>query len=204
MPTITHFRDSPTFGPVQQIKCDSEAEWLDVRRQDLTASDIGAVIGHNPFKTPAEIKQEKLHGNRQPVNAFMKYGMDNEDVAARLLASRINGHIFPVTFYLRAPHHRLGASLDRIVSVTDGPNVPLEIKTTGQNTFERYWRGSPPEYVKAQLMLQCGLLGDCEFGFIGVMIRETRAVHVFKCRFNQASFLHACKGAAQFWAEIKR
>ena len=48
--------------------------WLDARRQLVTATDLGVLLGINPWRCEADLADEKLHGTQQEPSLRMRAG----------------------------------------------------------------------------------------------------------------------------------
>lgn len=133
----------------------SHQNWLDVRKTGITGTDIAAIMGANPWKTPYQVYLEKI-GEAEPVtmNEKMKWGQILEPVVANEYAERngVRVHAFPdVT--VRHPEQPLFlGSVDRFVGdnviydadkqAVFGADYLLEIKTAGYE-----WDEVPQYYV---------------------------------------------------------
>lgn len=135
-------------------------EWLDRRRQDLTASEIGAAAGCSPWATPLEVYGRKkgwLHDVAD--NAAMQRGRLLEPVALEMLRERRpEWTVVQPDIYLRDPELRLGGTPDAIAYTFDG-TVMLEVKSMMESVFDRDWQDGPPLYVELQTLANAMLWG---------------------------------------------
>ena len=138
-------------------------QWLAARKGGITATEISALLGENPWQTPLTVWEGK-QGIAEPitVSQAMEIGTMLEPTVIRLAEQRhgpINtpGHGLPsVVGWSGDPRWR--ASLDGI----DQAGHPVEAKVTGQ-----YWYEPPAHYV-SQVQWQCGVVG-AEFGTLAVL-----------------------------------
>lgn len=57
-------------------------EWHVWRKGGIGASDIGIIMGSNPYVTPLQLWERKCgYGEEEPINAAMQHGITNEPVA---------------------------------------------------------------------------------------------------------------------------
>lgn len=108
------------------IPITSRAEWLELRRQDVTASDIAAVCGVHPERSALQVYLEKVHAplGADNDNKLMRRGrwLEPAVIAAVRdqhpdLDARAEG------FYLRSPSLRIGATPDASVQSGKGRTV---------------------------------------------------------------------------------
>src|SRR5262245_25117570 len=99
----------------------NKAQWLEWRRQDVTASDIGAICGCNEYKTALAVWCEKSHGETflewemRQESDVMRAGRYLEDaVIAYMREAHPTWQIIKPQLYYRAPEIRLGATPDAI------------------------------------------------------------------------------------------
>jgi putative phage-type endonuclease len=63
-------------------------EWLAARRTGIGGSDIAAILGLSPWRTPLDVYRDKVDGAEQPETEAMRWGRLLEDVIAREYAVR--------------------------------------------------------------------------------------------------------------------
>ena len=60
---------------IERIPITSREQWLELRRSAVTASDVGAIFGLHPYKTPLRLWADKTGVNLEDVeNAAMRRG----------------------------------------------------------------------------------------------------------------------------------
>lgn len=129
------------------------AAWLEARARGIGGSDVGAIMGLNPYKTALDVWLEKT-GRVEPRdltdNAAVEWGNRLEDVVAEKFAEqhpeltvrRVNA-ILQDTEH----RHRL-ASLDRAGTDRDtGQRFVLEVKTAGERAVDQWAEGVPLWYT---------------------------------------------------------
>jgi predicted phage-related endonuclease len=134
--------------------------WLELRARDLTASDLGAVAGFDPYRSPFDVWAVKT-GLAAPVeNAAMMLGRWCEPaMAAALRELHPEFEIdYPLGLYLRDPELRLGATPDATGrDRTTGETCCFEFKVISRDSFEARWQdgGAPLSY---QVQTLCGAM----------------------------------------------
>jgi putative phage-type endonuclease len=123
------------------------AEWLDVRRPFIGASDVAALFGEHPFISAAELALEKLFGGSWvEESTAMRRGRHLEEAVASWWAEEEDLLLVePGELYLYSD--TVCATLDRVVV---GTGDVVEIKTTNVYCGEpqRHWI----HQVQAQLL----------------------------------------------------
>lgn len=167
-----------------------ETAWHALRADDLTASDIGAVMQVGQRSTALSVYLKKA-GLAAP-DAGTKYtrrGHILEPVVAAELADRWPGCVvLKADVYLRGrdpddPHLRIGATKDYDIVRPDAREV-LEIKTVAPMWFRRWWRDGrtvrPPLDNLLQVRTQM-MLDDADAGVLACLVCDDAAdIHAFR------------------------
>lgn len=124
-------------------------EWLEERRKSVGGSDIGAILGLNPWSSPYSVWADKT--GRLPErtqNEAMRQGTDLEDYVAQRFSERTGLKVVRVNYIQRNddfPH--MHANVDRRIS---GMKAGLECKTASALSASRFSGGDFPESYYAQ------------------------------------------------------
>jgi len=110
-------------------------EWLEWRKTGITASEIAAILGLSPYKTPWQVWAEKtglIPPGDLSKNPFVAAGVALEDTARQLFEQRHNDILLP--FCVKSVEHPfLKASLDGLSQ----NNEPVELKVPSESTWEK-------------------------------------------------------------------
>ncbi len=142
-------------------------DWLAVRKQGIGASDAGAAVGLNPYKSQLELWLEKTgrdttlpkadpHDEESP----MYWGNVLEPIVAWHYSKRTKNKVRRINAILQHPNPDMSwmlANIDREVIGADEVQI-LECKTAGINGA-RLWKEGVPEYVELQVMHQLAVTG---------------------------------------------
>lgn len=193
-----------------RIPISSREEWLTMRSQDCTASDIAALFGKSPYKTMLGLYAEKagLVPRDTEENEAMKRGRHLEPAilsAAREHDAFSGRQIATAQHYYRAPALRLGATPDALVfdAGRDGFE-PLDAKSVASYVFDAQWgEGQPPLHIQLQVLVQAMLL-NAPRGWVacGVMTAEF-PVHVFEVPRHEKAERMILDAVAAFWAAVE-
>ncbi len=116
------------------------------RSKYIGGSDIGAILGISPFKSPLAVWMEKTGKEVKPVDSLpLRFGSFVEEFIAREYAKTTGFALrHDESIYIHPTHPFMGAHIDRFVHA-DGPDQPaskiLECKTA--NLFSRGEWGEP-------------------------------------------------------------
>lgn len=157
------------------------ASWLALRSQDLTASDIGAACGLDPYKSRLALYAEKT-GLLMPQgdNNAMRRGRWME--AAVLEAIRDENPDWVVDkahVYLRDPALRLGATPDAFAQTGIVPGLTnVQCKVVNRPGYERDWVDGPPMGYMLQTLAE-GMLLDAPANIIAALVVDTYTADLF-------------------------
>jgi len=117
-------------------------DFLKQRKNYVGGSDIGAICGVNPFKTPADVLLEKVNKNIDLTeNQYTHWGIALEDVIAKEVAKSFACKVKKVKAKIDKKNKFI-ANVDRItISPFDGIKSILEIKTASAHS-EKKWAKS--------------------------------------------------------------
>jgi len=124
-------------------------EWKELRRNKITATDAGIIMGLNPWTTPYQLWQRKLGLiEEQEVNDKMREGSLMEE-EARNFFNKPRYEDFSPIVALHSENEWAMASFDGL----NGCHDILEIKC-GKKSYEQAKEGIIPDYYMSQLQHQ--------------------------------------------------
>jgi len=142
-------------------------EWLAERRTGIGGSDIAAVLGLSPWRSPLDVYRDKVDGQEQPLTEAMRWGLLLEDLIAREYAYRAQVTIQRVNSLLRSPGRDWAiASLDRVIlspgkharvhrGQLKGADGILEVKAVNAFSADAWGRDDDPDAVPVHYAAQC-------------------------------------------------
>jgi predicted phage-related endonuclease len=148
------------------------------RDKYLTASDIPAVAGKSPFKSPLRVWNEKQGLVPDQVETpLMRRGRWLEPAAVKGMQERYPDWLITQPgIFLVERQLRLGATPDCfIVRPGDKGTINCQIKTVGPFVFEREWADGPPEWVRIQTATEGLLLGSVT-NFVCALVVESHGI----------------------------
>lgn len=183
------------------------AEWHALRAQDLTASDLGAAVGCDPYKSPLRLYAEKagllLSQGDSPI---MRRGRWLESaVIAALMEENPSWEIrYPLDLYLRDPQARLGATPDAF-AITDEPGVTnVQMKVVSRPVWERDWAGGPPMPYLLQTLAE-GMLAEADRSLLVALVVDTYSAELayHPVPRHPAAEIKLVTLAETFWENIR-
>jgi predicted phage-related endonuclease len=157
------------------------AEWLQWRRQDVTASVVGALFGAHPYTTSLRIYAEK-RGVEFPDadNKVMRRGRWLEPaVATAVEEERPDWTLRAPKVYLRDPDLRLGCTPDYFIDGDPRGLGVLQCKTVAPSVYARDWLGGSeiPFWIVLQALTEM-MLTDAAFGVVAALLVDPHAMDV--------------------------
>lgn len=125
-------------------------EWLKWRRQHVCASDFAALMGEDPWRSPADIYRSKVDQIEQSTNKAMERGTKLEPYARRAYQEHTGINVEPIV--VEHPNHNIiGASLD---GISFDEITIVEIKCPGIKSFNTMSLSGVPRHYWIQVQVQ--------------------------------------------------
>jgi len=160
-------------------------DWLQMRRTGLGGSDIGAILGLSPYRTPVDVWAEKTgRSPGQDETLQMRFGTYAEEFVAREYSARTGQAVQRFTTMLRHPSAPVLGNVDRLV-IPAGAKIAshkqeirtdrgLECKTA--NAFAAFnaddWGDEGTDQIPPSYLIQCSTymaLTGCTFWDLAVL-----------------------------------
>lgn len=156
-------------------------EWLAIRREGVTATDLPAILGLSKYKTAIDVWLEKVRPGDNDFDprigsgeaAF--WGIKLEDTVARAWAEDKGFAVRRVGIIAHDANPWMRASLDRLVTGCPDGRCALEVKTRSGYVGEEWDRGVP-EDVAAQVRWQL-IVSGLDHIHVIALIGGQRLVH---------------------------
>ncbi len=190
----------------EHITPKNEEHWLALRRLDITSTDVAALFGLSPYKTPFEL----WHSKRPDfVDTFVetprvKWGTRLQDAIAFGVADDEGWTVRRRNVYSRIPSLRLGASFDfEILAHPNGPAV-LEVKNVDGLQFRDNWTEedgvlAAPAHIELQLQAQL-LASGRSWGVIVALVGGNDPKVVTR-QADQEVHTSIANAVTQFWRD---
>ena len=181
-------------------RIENREDWLRDRQRGIGGSDIAAIAGMNPWKSPMGIYLEKIGevGDTEPSEAAY-WGNVLEDVVAEEFKRRTGWYVERCNRLLAHPEHPwMLASLDRKYRDPDtGLWGVLECKTTSAWKRDEWADESvPPQYL-VQVQWYLGVTGY-EQAYLAVLIGGQQYQHI-EVERDEEMIAHLITIGGDFW-----
>lgn len=183
-------------------------QWLDLRRNDVTASRIGALFAVDPYCSPLRLYHEKA--------GVLDLAMDNDSpvlrrgrlfesaVAEAVREERPDWQIVKSNEYLREPAVRVGATPDFYIHGDPRGLGVLQCKTCTAGVFSREWTdGNVPFFTTLQIVTEI-MLSGAAFGAAAALKIDPFNVEVAVVEIakHEASERRICEAVVNFWDDV--
>lgn len=197
---------------VDVIQITSRDQWLQLRRQDVTASVVGALLGVSDYVSAYglwALKSGRIEEDPED-NPAMKRGRLLEPVALALLAEeRPTWAIEAPGVYLRDPAVRLGATPDAYATRPDiaGRGV-VQVKTTVDVVFKKKWVDPdtreivPPLWIVAQAIVEAHLSGASWATVAVLVVGFGLDLHVIDIPIHKGLIARLEREVGDFWRRV--
>jgi len=154
-------------------------EWMAARRASVSSTDLSAILGLSPYRSEADLADEKLNGDRRESTLPMRIGLALEPV-------------------IRDEYERqTGERLRRIRTLARHPRVPWAVASpdyavVGRHklveakwTTSRRWNDGLPQDVESQVVWCLGVMGWRE---ADVAVLDGRELRVHPVTYDDDTF----------------
>ncbi len=168
--------------------------WHIWRKSGIGSSDIAAIVGKSPYKTPYQV-WETLMGLRESdqINPMMQRGIDYEDEARKYLGdSSLRPECIEHDHY-----DYFHASLDGL-----GNGYFVEIKVPSKKNYDSY-ENKVPEHYKLQVQWQLLVSGLPSCTFLAYS-PELRGAHIHQIRRDEEVIEELERAGDRFWSDYQK
>lgn len=155
-----------TENNVVVIKPSGRKDWLAQRRQDVTASQIAALLDLHPYTSRLQIFLEKTGkkiSDDDLDSAAMMRGRKLEHLAfkeAQAALPDVDMTYNEFNTYYRDPLHRIGATPDVTVEGDPRGRGVIQLKSIEPSIYRKTWpNGEPPIWIALQAVTEAKLVG---------------------------------------------
>lgn len=180
------------------IHPESEEHWLQLRKPDLTSSEVGSLFGASKYMTAAKlwhIKKGNIEDDFKG-NERTEWGLALESaIVEKMFGSGLG--VRNKTEYIRIPELRIGSSFDYEL----GGGELIEVKNVEGWVYQRDWlEDEAPPHIELQVQHQM-LVSGAECCHIVACVNGNRGVHLVRYA-NEGIQQAIVDKAKSFWASI--
>jgi putative phage-type endonuclease len=189
---------------IERIPLPPRSEWLELRRRDITASDVAAICGLSPYKTALRVWAEKCGEVAEAEdNPSMKRGRWLEAAVFSALAEEKTEWVVKRPgIYVRDTEARIGATPDAIALTSEGDAV-VQMKIVAKPVFDA-WQGEPPIGYVLQTLTEAMLM-DTQQAYLAAMVIDvfTADLHIFPVNRHPGAEAKIRETVARFWSDVE-
>lgn len=192
---------------IERHKITDRESWLELRKQDVTASVAAALVGEHPRLTAYELwalKSGLIEESDESTEA-MELGLALEAPVIELLRKRRpEWRVSKAHQYFRDPEVRLGATPDAYADCPERGRGLIQIKTTSQF---RDWKGDdgavePPLWIAIQAIVEAHLTGRKWCAVAVLETGWTPRLHVIDVPLHMGLVERIRAESAAFWRSV--
>ena len=196
---------------IERLEITGREQWLAMRRQDITASAAGALLGLHPYISAWSLWAEKtgLVSSDGATSPAMERGLELEPVAiARLQKLHPDWQLSRPNSYYRDPEARLGATPDCLAvdPARDGLGC-VQLKSVEPRRFEDEWNEDgeirPPLWIAIQVLIEAHLTGASWAAVAALVIGYGIDLHVIDVPIHPAIITRIKEETRKFWQMIE-
>jgi hypothetical protein len=202
---------------VERIPIEDHAAWLAMRKADVTASVVAALLGDgvHDYQSAYGLYALKagLVDDDPEETGPMRRGRLLEPVAVQLLREqqptwKITHNSGPGAVYLRDPSIRLGATVDVFVEDPErGPGI-VQIKSVEGSVYNRKWRDPdtnelrPPLWIAVQSITEAHLAGAQWAAVAPIVVGFGIDLPVIEVPVHQGIIARIREAVTSFWSMV--
>ena len=175
-------------------------EWLEIRRNYITATDAGTIMGLNPYETALQLYWKKVLGTETKKNSAMERGIRLEP-AARDCFMSLTGEFVSPSFRVHVNYPDstwMAASFDGI----NDSGVVVEIKCMGSINHALALQGVVPTQYKAQLQWQMDVAGVKQLYFMSYNPNDVEPCAIVKVDYDLTFVTEMKKKCLEFYKQL--
>jgi len=192
----------------ERITIGSKTDWLDMRRRDVTASQVAALFGCHQWLTPLMLwRQKRGEDGQQGDNNSMKRGRWLEPAIMEAVKDQ-NPEWAPLihkaTDYWRLPEQRIGSTPDCFIGEPGEPATGvLELKSMLPEKFATYGE-TAPLFHSLQVAVQM-MTTNASWGTIAILVMTRNLdLRLFAVPRIAAVEAKITADVASFWDAVER
>lgn len=184
-------------------KEEQHKNWLETRRNGIGGSDISAILGLNPWRTPMDIYLSKVNPPDEDKGTLaMRIGTELEDLVARLFTEETGKEV--QRYNRTIQNDMLIANVDRLV-VPEGSKVAshkgeirategVECKTSSDAPWDEV-----PDYYQLQVQWYMGLIPSITKFYVPVLFLKYKQFKVYEIERDNDVIFAIQHFAKQWW-----
>jgi predicted phage-related endonuclease len=193
----------------KRIPITDRAEWLELRKPFVTASQVPALFGCHPYLTALKLYMEKSGVEfPNPESKLMRRGRLFESaVGAAVADERPEWKIVAAKEFLADTTRRMGATPDFYIDCNDRGRGVLQAKTVSRDQFANAWDNGKavPFWIQLQ-MLDEMMLSGVAWGVVAALVIDPYdpACAIFEQERHEGAEKRIVDAVAKFWQDVEQ
>ena len=143
----------------------TEADWLAIRKDYITASEASVLVGADPYSSPKAIKEPSTFTG----NAFTFVGQMLESVVVNI-TNQLLGTTFELYEIDNAKEFYTNGQFGATPDAHENRKILLECKTTRPQTYIKYGSVPPSKYMIQNIIQQmCVDNLETDYGYLSIL-----------------------------------
>lgn len=177
-------------------------EQLALRRTGITGTDIPALVGMSPFRTPLDVWLSKVEGAEAESSEDMERGEFLEDGVARWYAHRTGAAVEQVGTIVHPKNNLVVCTPDRIAKLNGERDLSIKVPGPYSREWGEAGTDDAPQYAIIQLQWELVALRELrgiEAGDIAALIGGRLSIYPVAADAELQGML--LEAAAKFWRD---
>ena len=193
---------------IERREIKSREEWLEWRKQDYTASNIGALFDCHPYTTALRMFAEK-RGTEFLFedNKVLRRGRWLEPAISKAVEElRPEWKLIPPNEYLRDPDLRLGATPDFYIEGDQRGRGICQTKSVAPSVYQRDWNDGAevPLWIVLQATVEA-MLANADFAVVAALLIDPHNMDcvIHELPRNQQAEDKIKQAVFRFWQDVE-
>ena len=174
----------------------SHQQWLRLRKTGIGGSDVGALLGYNPYSSPMKVFYDKTSDEIEETdNEAARQGRDLENYVAERFMEATGLKVRRSNYMYRSKEHSfMLADVDRLVV---GEDAGLECKTASAYNSDKWKNGEIPLYYVLQCYHYMAVTGKKAWYLAAVILG--REFVYYKLEWDDEIISKLIEAEEEFW-----
>lgn len=184
-------------------------EWLSWRKENINASEAGALLGVDKYRTPLSLYYEKFGDLVTEETEPMRRGRWLEPAVIKAVAeTRPDWEVSPRLEYYDDPELRVGCTPDAFLTDKAGRKGVLQAKSVDERTFQGWCSDGEtkaPLAYEVQTVIEAMETLRMDFAVLGVLIVGYRTdLQILPVPVHEGAWGMFLKRTKEFWTDAEK
>lgn len=199
---------TPRMRKIIQTEAGRE-EWLSWRKENINASEAGALLGVDKYRTPLSLYYEKFGDLVTEETEPMRRGRWLEPAVIKAVSeTRPDWEVIPRMEYYDDPELRVGCTPDAFITDKAGRKGVLQAKSVDERTFQGWCADGEtkaPLAYEVQTVVESMQTLRMDFAALGVLIVGYRTdLQILPVPVHEGAWGMFLKRSKEFWTDAEK